>query len=253
MLGANLLAISFYSPVFRYDLFFKAFIFICCFVSSIWLLDQVAYSLQVSLWPNYQVYDWLSFLKLILKWPILYSFHLPLPGRRYSIWTVVDVVVVVAAVFFCIPLLILTWSAYPKHTWKLIRVWILFVCFFLFCFYGIVAPDMINKQAVLCHRVLRTIQNVVIQSEILDQDTWESLLLLLLAINDLLLAPPTVQGKPTRYLRKASSRKHLEESLRWCLDIIFMASNEMLDKLTMPTVAFYLTFDTFDTFDNLMK
>ena len=29
-----------------------------------------------------------------------------------------------------------------------------------------------------------------------------------------------------------------------------MASNEMLDKLTMPTVAFYLTFDTFD---NLMK
>jgi len=32
-----------------------------------------------------------------------------------------------------------------------------------------------------------------------------------------------------------------------------MASNEMLDKLTMPTVAFYLTFDTFDTFDNLMK
>ena len=73
---------------------------------------------------------------------------------------------------------------------------------------------MINKQAVLCHRVLRTIQNVVIQSEILDQDTWESLLLLLLAINDLLLAPPTVQGKPTRYLRKASSRKHLEESLR---------------------------------------
>lgn len=55
------------------------------------------------------------------------------------------------------------------------------------------ATDMINRQAVLCHRVLRTIQNVVIQSEVLDQDTWESLLLLLLAINDLLLAPPTVQ------------------------------------------------------------
>ena len=56
------------------------------------------------------------------------------------------------------------------------------------------APDMINRQAVLCHRVLRTIQSVVVQSTVLDQDTWECLLLFLLAINDSLLAPPTIPG-----------------------------------------------------------
>lgn len=55
-----------------------------------------------------------------------------------------------------------------------------------------VAPDLINRQAVLCHRVLRTIQSVVTQSSIIDQETWDSLLLLLLTINDVLLAPPTV-------------------------------------------------------------
>ncbi|XP_032791568.2 ral GTPase-activating protein subunit beta isoform X2 [Daphnia magna] len=54
------------------------------------------------------------------------------------------------------------------------------------------APDLINRQAVLCHRVLRTIQSVVINSLIIDQDTWDSLLLLLLTVNDVLLAPPTV-------------------------------------------------------------
>ncbi len=56
------------------------------------------------------------------------------------------------------------------------------------------APDMINRQAVLCHRVLRTIQNVVVHSTMLDADTWECLLLFLLAINDSLLAPPTIPG-----------------------------------------------------------
>nr|CAH0103904.1 unnamed protein product [Daphnia galeata] len=54
------------------------------------------------------------------------------------------------------------------------------------------APDLINRQAVLCHRVLRTIQSVVTNSLIIDQDTWDSLLLLLMTINDVLLAPPTV-------------------------------------------------------------
>jgi len=54
------------------------------------------------------------------------------------------------------------------------------------------APDLINRQAVLCHRVLRTIQSVVTNSSIIDQDTWDSLLLLLMTINDVLLAPPTV-------------------------------------------------------------
>ncbi|XP_055713069.1 ral GTPase-activating protein subunit beta isoform X4 [Phlebotomus papatasi] len=52
--------------------------------------------------------------------------------------------------------------------------------------------DTINRQAVLCHRVLRTLQNAAV-SQILTRETWESLLLFLLAINEVLLAPPTVK------------------------------------------------------------
>lgn len=50
--------------------------------------------------------------------------------------------------------------------------------------------DTINRQAVLCHRVLRTLQQVAQTSQILTRETWESLLLFLLAINEILLAPP---------------------------------------------------------------
>ena len=46
----------------------------------------------------------------------------------------------------------------------------------------------------LCHRVLRRVQDVVQQSRIMDRVTWEALLAFLLAINDALLAPPTVKG-----------------------------------------------------------
>lgn len=53
--------------------------------------------------------------------------------------------------------------------------------------------DVINRQAVLCHRVLRTLQQVAHESKVLERETWESLLLFLLAINDTLLAPPTVK------------------------------------------------------------
>ncbi|XP_022914595.2 ral GTPase-activating protein subunit beta isoform X2 [Onthophagus taurus] len=53
--------------------------------------------------------------------------------------------------------------------------------------------DTINKQAVLCHRVLRTLQQVAHESRILESTTWEALLLFLLAINNTLLAPPTVK------------------------------------------------------------
>lgn len=56
----------------------------------------------------------------------------------------------------------------------------------------IAVPDMISRQALLCHRVLRTFQNLVIHSTILEQETWDCLLLFLLAINDALLAPPTI-------------------------------------------------------------
>lgn len=55
------------------------------------------------------------------------------------------------------------------------------------------AQEMIHRQAVLCHRVLRRIQDVVKQSLIMATETWEALLGFLLAINDALLAPPTVK------------------------------------------------------------
>uniref|UniRef100_A0A182NE38 Ral GTPase-activating protein subunit alpha/beta N-terminal domain-containing protein n=1 Tax=Anopheles dirus TaxID=7168 RepID=A0A182NE38_9DIPT len=53
--------------------------------------------------------------------------------------------------------------------------------------------DTINRQAVLCHRVLRTLQDTAQNSQILTVETWESLLLFLLAINEILLAPPIVK------------------------------------------------------------
>lgn len=49
---------------------------------------------------------------------------------------------------------------------------------FKFSFPG---ADTINRQAVICHRVLRTLQQVAQTSQILTQETWESLLLFLLA------------------------------------------------------------------------
>lgn len=57
-----------------------------------------------------------------------------------------------------------------------------------------VGADTINRQAVLCHRVLRTLQQVTHHSVIMERETWETLLLFLLAINDTLLAPPTIKG-----------------------------------------------------------
>ncbi|XP_050081711.1 ral GTPase-activating protein subunit beta isoform X2 [Anopheles aquasalis] len=53
--------------------------------------------------------------------------------------------------------------------------------------------DTINRQAVLCHRVLRTLQDTAQNSQILAVETWEALLLFLLAINEILLAPPIVK------------------------------------------------------------
>ncbi|XP_077290167.1 ral GTPase-activating protein subunit beta isoform X2 [Arctopsyche grandis] len=52
--------------------------------------------------------------------------------------------------------------------------------------------DTINKQAVLCHRVLRSVQQVCARAN-LSQETWYSALSFLLAINDTLLAPPAVK------------------------------------------------------------
>jgi len=46
---------------------------------------------------------------------------------------------------------------------------------------------------VLCHRVLRTLQQTAQISQLMDRQTWDTLLLFLLAINEILLAPPTVK------------------------------------------------------------
>ncbi|KAL3873490.1 hypothetical protein ACJMK2_036600, partial [Sinanodonta woodiana] len=51
--------------------------------------------------------------------------------------------------------------------------------------------DLVKRQAVLCHRVLRTIEAVARESTTLTRDTWETLLKFLLAANDSLLSPPT--------------------------------------------------------------
>lgn len=56
-----------------------------------------------------------------------------------------------------------------------------------------IGQDTINRQAVLCHRVLRTLQHIAQESKILERETWEALLLFLLAINDTLLSPPTIK------------------------------------------------------------
>ncbi|XP_060069949.1 ral GTPase-activating protein subunit beta-like isoform X1 [Ylistrum balloti] len=51
--------------------------------------------------------------------------------------------------------------------------------------------DLVKRQALLCHRVLRCIEDVAEKSNVLTRDTWETLLRFLLAANDSLLSPPT--------------------------------------------------------------
>ncbi|XP_054741772.1 ral GTPase-activating protein subunit beta isoform X12 [Anastrepha obliqua] len=62
-----------------------------------------------------------------------------------------------------------------------------------FIYQSSLGADTINRQAVLCHRVLRTLQQTAQISQTMDRKTWEALLLFLLAINEVLLAPPTVK------------------------------------------------------------
>ncbi|XP_066599368.1 ral GTPase-activating protein subunit beta isoform X2 [Prorops nasuta] len=59
--------------------------------------------------------------------------------------------------------------------------------------YQDLGTDTINRQAVLCHRVLRTLQQIARGSTTLERETWESLLLFLIGINDALLAPPATR------------------------------------------------------------
>ncbi|XP_071636603.1 ral GTPase-activating protein subunit beta isoform X2 [Temnothorax longispinosus] len=59
--------------------------------------------------------------------------------------------------------------------------------------YQDLGTDTINRQAVLCHRVLRTLQQIARGPATLERETWESLLLFLIGINDALLAPPATR------------------------------------------------------------
>ncbi|XP_012219325.1 ral GTPase-activating protein subunit beta isoform X2 [Linepithema humile] len=59
--------------------------------------------------------------------------------------------------------------------------------------YQDLGADTINRQAVLCHRVLRTLQQIARGPATLERETWESLLLFLIGINDALLAPPATR------------------------------------------------------------
>ncbi|XP_015175300.1 PREDICTED: ral GTPase-activating protein subunit beta isoform X2 [Polistes dominula] len=59
--------------------------------------------------------------------------------------------------------------------------------------YQDLGSDTINRQAVLCHRVLRTLQQIARGPASLERETWESLLLFLIGINDALLAPPATR------------------------------------------------------------
>jgi hypothetical protein len=54
------------------------------------------------------------------------------------------------------------------------------------------ATDVISKQALLCHRVLRTISMLAEDdNNLLTDDSWETVLRFLLAINDVLLSQPS--------------------------------------------------------------
>lgn len=53
-------------------------------------------------------------------------------------------------------------------------------------------PDHVKRQVVLCHRVLRTVQSQAKESRggVMTRDVWDSLLRVLLAVTDTLIAPP---------------------------------------------------------------
>ncbi|RWS27777.1 Ral GTPase-activating protein subunit beta-like protein [Leptotrombidium deliense] len=51
--------------------------------------------------------------------------------------------------------------------------------------------DVVKRQVLLCHRVLRTLQDITEdESNKMDSDSWDMLLMFLLAVNDIILAPP---------------------------------------------------------------
>jgi len=53
------------------------------------------------------------------------------------------------------------------------------------------SSDMTSRQAVLCHRILRTLEGICCDdSNQLDSESWDTILIFLLSINDTLLSGP---------------------------------------------------------------
>ena len=77
------------------------------------------------------------------------------------------------------------------------------------------AIDTINRQAVLCHRVLRTVQSLSNESARLETDTWSTLLLFLLTVNDSLLSPPTVKGQSGSKVSRGQRSVRVKDQLRY--------------------------------------
>lgn len=87
----------------------------------------------------------------------------------------------------------------------------------------------IARQAVLCHRVLRTLENIAQNRDnLLDNETWDHLIALLLTVNYKLLAPPTQPDIGT----------HLQDRILGVLfDLILIASSK-----SIPTPNHWRTF-----------
>lgn len=74
-------------------------------------------------------------------------------------------------------------------------LYLLFILLLKVICYFLLVLDLVKRQALLCHRTLRAIEEVATKSTILTRETWETLLKFLLAANDSLLSPPTEKGK----------------------------------------------------------
>ncbi|KAI0229355.1 Ral GTPase-activating protein subunit beta [Lamellibrachia satsuma] len=56
--------------------------------------------------------------------------------------------------------------------------------------------DLVNRQTILCHRVLRMIQSTVTESNVMTQETWDSLLKVLTRHQRHIACPPNCQRRP---------------------------------------------------------
>lgn len=104
--------------------------------------------------------------------------------------------------FFLLVIINIDYKIYKSGLFYINRIWVILISNKLILYkFGklvifillLLGADIIKFQVLLCHRVLRTLQNTAQKSEMLTRETWESLLLFLLAINDILLAPPVIK------------------------------------------------------------